>query len=131
MSELEKKDPGDKCNARKSDGSGYCQHTAGWGTDHTGHGRCKYHGGDSPSGEKAVLSELKDASEHAGVALRLKLKDLRRRLENDEDVDPQELDRLARTVLDRTGHGPEETHEHKGDEDSPVAVTVDFTDVDT
>lgn len=131
MSELEKKDPGDKCNARKSSSDGYCQHAAGWGTDHPGHGRCKYHGGNSPSGEKAVLKDLEDAAEHASTALQLKLKDIRRRLENGDDVDPQELDRLARTVFDRTGYGPTETREVTGDDGGAVEVNVDFTDVDT
>ena len=44
---LQKKEPGELCNARKSDGSGYCKQPAGFGTDHVGSGRCKYHGGAS------------------------------------------------------------------------------------
>ena len=36
------------CGATKRDGSGdECQLPAGWGTDHTGEGRCKHHGGAS------------------------------------------------------------------------------------
>lgn len=36
------------CGATKRDGSGEkCQLPAGWGTDHTGEGKCKLHGGAS------------------------------------------------------------------------------------
>jgi len=117
MSDLEKRPPDENCNARKSDGSGYCKHEAGWGTNHTGHGRCRYHGGSSPSGEKSVLKDLEGAAEHAAVALELQLKELKRRIESGEEIDPSELDRLARTVLDRTGYGPKETKELEGGED--------------
>lgn len=41
------------CGAMKTDGSGTCTLGAGWQTDHPGHGRCKWHGGASPSGSKA------------------------------------------------------------------------------
>lgn len=37
--------PGQKCNARLARGVGYCTNPAGAGTDHTGYGRCKLHGG--------------------------------------------------------------------------------------
>lgn len=36
-----------KCNARTP--TGYCRHRAGYGTHHSGSGRCKYHGGCSPA----------------------------------------------------------------------------------
>lgn len=51
-----------RCNARKKGngdleklesgphgGEGYCGQPAGWGTDHTGVGRCKYHNGRPPT----------------------------------------------------------------------------------
>lgn len=39
-----------KCGAHKRDGSFQdCGQPAGWGTDHPGVGRCKYHGGCTPS----------------------------------------------------------------------------------
>jgi len=132
MSNLDKRDPGDNCNARKTDGSGYCQQPSGWGTDHLGHGRCKYHGGDSPNGEKAVLNDLEDAAEHAAVAYKLKLKEIRRKAENGmlEEVDWQELDRLGRSAFDRTGNGPSEERELTGSGENGEIV-VDFEDVDT
>lgn len=41
------------CNARTRNGNGgeggHCRHEAGWGTDHAGIGRCKLHGGASPT----------------------------------------------------------------------------------
>jgi len=111
MSDLEPKDANEYCNARKTDGSGYCKHTAGWGTDHTGHGRCRYHGGNVPNQEKGIIDDLEGAAEHAATALELQLKHLRRDLEDGEEIDPADLDRLATTVLDRTGHGKTEKQE--------------------
>ena len=125
MSDLEKKAPGEYCNGRKRDGSGYCRHEAGWGTDHPGMGRCKFHGGASPSGEKAVLDNLGEAAEHAGVAYKLRLKEIRRKLENGEDVEWSELDRLARTAFDRTGHGPTETTEVTGSDGGALEITIE------
>src|SRR4051794_34014182 len=39
-----------------------CGRGAGWGTDHPGHGRCKLHGGRSPSGVKAAARQAACAS---------------------------------------------------------------------
>lgn len=39
----------DKCGARKRQTDGTCQRPAGWGTPHTGIGRCKLHGGSTIS----------------------------------------------------------------------------------
>lgn len=41
---------GAKCNARKRNGGGRCQQPAGFGTDHSGYGHCKWHTGNTPSG---------------------------------------------------------------------------------
>lgn len=41
------KRPHERCGARNRHG-GTCQHPAGYGTDHNGSGRCKFHGGASP-----------------------------------------------------------------------------------
>lgn len=45
-----------RCGARKSKG-GLCEQPRGWGTDHPGSGRCRYHGGASPNGRKAANKE--------------------------------------------------------------------------
>lgn len=47
---------GPKCNANKKDGS-VCGLRAGFGTHHEGQGRCRYHGGATPSHELAVIRE--------------------------------------------------------------------------
>jgi len=39
------------CNARLRRGEGYCQADAGAGTNHTGVGRCRLHGGLSPQSD--------------------------------------------------------------------------------
>lgn len=128
MNDLDPKEPDEYCNARRTDGSGYCGQPAGWGTDHET-GRCKFHGGNTPQHEKHVIKELEAAAEDAGVALKLKLKHIRQRLEDGEDVDWKELDRLARTVLDRTGAGPSETREHTGEiEGGDTEIVVEFGD---
>ncbi|MBB4702217.1 hypothetical protein [Sphaerisporangium siamense] len=49
---------GDKCGARKRDGSGAtCRHPAGWGTDHVGIGHCRKHGGNTPNHVTAARAE--------------------------------------------------------------------------
>jgi len=51
------KDDPTKCGAHgKTDGTP-CGKPAGWGTDHNGTGRCKLHGGNTPSGKKAAAGE--------------------------------------------------------------------------
>ena len=50
------------CGAKKKQGPGDCQRPAGWGTDHPGSGRCKLHGGSSPSGKKAAKREQAEAA---------------------------------------------------------------------
>jgi hypothetical protein len=113
------KDPDEYCNARKTGGSGYCQHEAGWGTDHPGVGRCKFHGGNTPDQERKIIDELSDASEHAAVAVALQLKRMREQLERGEEIDPRDLDRLARSAWDYDPEGPTEQTEvsvtHEGD----------------
>jgi len=130
----ERRDAGEHCNARKTGGDGYCKQPAGWGTDHNGTGRCKFHGGNTRTQEKGIVDDLEDAAEDGALALSLRLKQIRRELEDDPnaDIDWSELDRLARTVFDRSGHGPSEKHEHENAGDDPLAeIVVDFTDADT
>lgn len=115
------REPGEQCNARRSGGSGYCGQPAGWGTDHDA-GRCKFHGGSTRSQQKGLIAELEEAAGHASTALKLQLKHMRADLEAGEDVDPAKLDRLVRTALDRTDHGPTETTEVTGEAD----VVVEF-----
>lgn len=130
MSDLPPKDPDEHCNARKTNGSGYCGHTAGWGTDHTGHGRCKYHGGSTQNQEKNLIEDLEDAAGDAAIAYKLKLKHIREKVEDDEfqEIDWQELDRLARTAFDRSGHGPTEKKEVEGDVTGEIIVNFDDAD---
>lgn len=45
-----------RCGAKTRSG-GKCGQAAGLGTDHLGHGRCKWHGGASPAGRKAANRE--------------------------------------------------------------------------
>lgn len=40
---------GGKCGARRLKSDDLCTQPAGWGTDHPGIGRCKLHGGSSPT----------------------------------------------------------------------------------
>jgi hypothetical protein len=131
MSDLPARDADENCNARKTDGSGYCQHSAGWGTDHTGVGRCKFHGGSTPDQERGIINDLEDGAEDAAVALRLRLKHVRQAVENDDadDIDWSQVDRLARTVFDRTGHGKTETKELTGEDGDAITVSSDVVTV--
>lgn len=44
----------EKCGAAKRQGGDPCGRPAGWGTDHTGTGACKLHGGSTSTGRKAA-----------------------------------------------------------------------------
>jgi len=46
----------DKCGAKTRTG-GTCAQVAGWGTDHSGHGPCKLHGGATPNHCAAARTE--------------------------------------------------------------------------
>ena len=52
--------PGWFCGSPKKPerGGGTCGHRAGFGTDHVGAGRCKYHGGSTPHGRTGPLEQL-------------------------------------------------------------------------
>lgn len=50
------------CGAKKKHAPGTCELAAGWGTDHTGTGYCKKHGGSTPSHQKAAEKELAAAA---------------------------------------------------------------------
>lgn len=117
-----KREPDEYCNARKTGGEGYCQHEAGWGTDHPGAGRCKFHGGNTPNQEKGLVEQLEDAAEDASIALRLRIKHVRQEVEDPEtDVDWKELNQLATTILDRAPNAPNKTESREVDAD----VTMD------
>lgn len=51
-----REDPSPKCLAKTRAG-GKCRKQKGWGTEHLGTGRCKLHGGNTESGQKAAASE--------------------------------------------------------------------------
>lgn len=42
------------CGAKRRGTNETCKKPAGWGTDHNGRGRCKYHGGATPSGPQSA-----------------------------------------------------------------------------
>lgn len=59
-----------RCGAKLRRKSAKCQHEAGWGTDHPGYGRCKLHGGASPSGNAAAARLEAQQFMDAGESLR-------------------------------------------------------------
>lgn len=56
--DVSRKASGKKCDANKTKGGGTCGHAAGWGTSHPGHGRCKWHGGCTPTHVKSAEAEI-------------------------------------------------------------------------
>lgn len=48
-----------KCNANPTQDGGYCSLVAGYGTDHKGEGRCKYHGGAGSGAPKGNNNAVK------------------------------------------------------------------------
>ena len=141
MSDLDPREADEYCNARKTDGSGYCKHEAGWGTDHAGHGRCRFHGGNTQDQEKNLIDKLEDAAGDAAVAYKLRLKHIREKVEagETEDIDWGEFDRLGRTVFDRAPNAPNKAEkrelEHSGEVSGslfelPPEVTDNWDDGD-
>lgn len=49
---------GGKCGAKKRQGEGTCEKSAGWGTPHVGVGRCRLHGGNTRDHVNAGQREL-------------------------------------------------------------------------
>ena len=45
------------CGAKKVSG-GKCTMAAGWGTNHYGYGKCKLHGGSTPTHSRLDVSEI-------------------------------------------------------------------------
>lgn len=75
-----------RCGGPKRQTDGVCTQHAGWGTDHPGFGRCKLHGGSTPSHSKAALVEMaRQAVETYGLP---------------RDIDPAQalLEEVARTA---------------------------------
>lgn len=62
-SRLPKKASGKCCNARTKQRAGYCRKPSGWGTEHTGQGRCRVHGGLTPT-KHGVYSKILPAKFH-------------------------------------------------------------------
>src|SRR6185437_11369205 len=47
-----------KCGAQRKGEAGPCTRPAGWGTDHPGIGKCKLHGGSTPTHQRAAELEI-------------------------------------------------------------------------
>lgn len=80
------------CGAKKRNSDEFCGHPAGYGTSHPGIGRCKYHGGSTPSGVKSaeralVKARMEKAVQVYGLPM---------------DVDPQTA--LIQEVQRTAGH---------------------------
>jgi len=57
------------CGGKLKQGDGTCTQPPGWGTTHPGHGCCKLHGGNSPSGRMAgAEQQARSALAQLGVA---------------------------------------------------------------
>lgn len=57
-----------KCGGPRKHGAGPCTRPAGWGTSHAGVGRCKLHGGSTPSHVKAGAAALAEQETRAVLA---------------------------------------------------------------
>jgi len=124
------------CGATTRDGSD-CQRRAGWGTDHVGEGRCKQHGGASPSGEDHGQYD------HGAFAEKIEADDIISAFEDAADADnlsPVWM-RLAGEAFARYERSDDARHlaecrrclENAGDDDTTVelgdiTLAADFTD---
>ena len=78
------------CDADKSRGRGKCEQPAGYGTEHLGFGRCKYYGGNAPSGKVTAAREQAESIRRTLIGTGYSA----------DDVDPGTilLEELARTM---------------------------------
>ncbi len=113
---LQREDP-DVCGANKTKG-GTCTHVAGYGTDHVGYGRCKFHGGSTPTGKtSAAREEMEDIVRGLG------------HYGSPVDIEPH--DALLQEVKRTAGHvawleDRISNHEFTGEEHIDLAVTRDL-----
>lgn len=110
------REPGEKCNARRSsNGSfkGYCKNPAGKGTEHFGGGRCSNHGGCSPRGEESPHFEHGLYSDYLSEEDRDELEaiDARGNLANLQSTINFEFLRLRRAVRHMEEQSEEEESE--------------------
>lgn len=109
------------CGATTRQGTD-CGHRAGWGTDHPGFGRCKLHGGATPTGRKHAETLRQEywarLVEMADPALTGLL-----HLVTSAEAEPVRLGAI-RDVLDRAGLGAKHVHEHTGPAGGPIPVEV-------
>lgn len=93
-----------------------CRNPAGKGTNHLGMGPCKHHGGAAPQVEKAYADRLIDTRDltlgqlERVVQVFAESEDVREW----DDKDRAFLERLHRSLADRSGHGPSSSVEHSG-----------------
>jgi hypothetical protein len=57
------------CGAKKRQGDGWCRRPAGWGTSHVGIGRCRLHGGSTPTHVVAADKTALEVTAHRLLAL--------------------------------------------------------------
>lgn len=82
--------------AEDPDNPGVCCQPAGWGTDHLGFGRCKFHGGNNPNGKKAAERErvAKELAEREAELMQMYGREV--------EIDPHTA--LAQEVQRTAGH---------------------------
>lgn len=86
------------CGAKRRAKSQPCARPAGWGTEHVGVGRCKLHGGCTPSHIEHARLQLVTLASPAVAELQ--------RLLNAPDVSDETKLRTVVAVLDRVGMAP-------------------------
>lgn len=82
------------CGSKRANQEEVCKLTAGYGTDHVGSGRCKWHGGSTPPGNK--LRHGRQA-----VALQRKLRQAYIERANEEDMRGDPIDLRAELAVQR------------------------------
>jgi hypothetical protein len=126
------------CDASKKSGDGTCKRPAGWGTNHLGVGRCKFHGGASPNAEVAGVVQL--AHREAVVmgapienlrpeealleCIRIAGGEVRYASERIAELDPEEAVGAVVTTRPLKGEGGSESLEMRAVEEGPPALHI-------
>lgn len=109
------------CGATTHQAKTPCRKQAGWGTDHLGFGRCKLHGGSTPSHRRQHLRALESL---VPTAIQQMQRQASAGLVAESDIPEHVRYRASADVLDRTGYAARHVHEHSGPDGGPIPIEV-------
>lgn len=120
----------DRCTATASSTGERCKQPAIPGSN-----VCRFHGGAAEQVEKKAQERLDRMADEVTADMQSIIDDLAAEYDQADREEKvaihRELHKTWRAILDRTGHGPTEKHEHTGEDGGPVEIALNETIVET